>query len=179
MKRYLIFLPSTAFGVIALTVLWFRPFPYTTNPNVFIHISASLFVLALLLASAWLLEKASASFRYASKLLESALRGFRITVPLAFALALISSVAEELFFRGVIMPLLGVWGQAILFGLMHPAPKKAWHYTVFTGFAGLVFGFATLYTGSLYAAIFAHFVINLQGFLEIRKKSLAKKPTFS
>lgn len=172
MKRYLIFLPSAAFGLIALIILWFRPFPYAANPNIFVHIGVSLLVIGILLSSAWLLEKASASFRHASKLLESALRDFCITVPFAFALALMSSVAEELFFRGVLMPLVGIWGQAIFFGLMHPAPKQAWHYPIFTGFAGLVFGFATLYTGSLYAAICAHFVINLQGFLEIRKKQL-------
>ncbi len=159
-------------------VLWFRPFPYAAKPNLFTHVGVSLLIIASLLGVAWLLEKTSASFRYASRLLERAMQGFSITVPLAFALAIVSSVAEELFFRGTVMPLVGVWGQAILFGLMHPTPKKAWLYTVFTAFAGLVFGFATLYTGSLYAAIFAHFVINLQGFLEIRKNSLAKKPTF-
>lgn len=129
----------------------------------------------LLLGAAWLLEKTLASFRYASSLLEQALSRFHITLPFALALAALSAVSEELFFRGALLPILGVWGQAILFGLMHPMPRRALIYTVFTAAAGLCFGYATLLTGSLYPAIAAHFVINLQGFLELRKKQLISR----
>jgi membrane protease YdiL (CAAX protease family) len=128
----------------------------------------------LLLAAAWILEKTVPSFRYASSLLEQALSHFKITLPFALALAALSSISEELFFRGALMPVLGVWGQAFLFGLMHPMPRRAWIYMGFTFAAGVCFGYATLLTGSLYPAIAAHFAINLQGFLELRKKQLQK-----
>ena len=88
---------------------------------------------------------------------------------LAFGLAAATSLSEELFFRGALLPLVGVWGQALLFGLLHPAPLKGWSYTAYTFIAGLAFGYATLLTGSLWAALLAHFVINLQGFLEVRR----------
>ncbi|MGL4608821.1 MAG: lysostaphin resistance A-like protein [Trueperaceae bacterium] len=79
-------------------------------------------------------------------------------------------LAEEIFFRDALMPLIGVWGQALVFGLLHPMPRKAWVYTAFTFIAGVCFGYATLWTGSLLPAIAAHFAINFQGFLELRKK---------
>ncbi len=129
-------------------------------------------LVVVLLGSAWLLEKTVSSFKYASSLLEQALSRFKITLPFAFALAVLSSVSEELFFRGALMPVLSVWGQAVLFGLMHPMPRRAWIYMAFTLVAGVCFGYATLLTGSLYPAIAAHFVINFQGFLELRKKQL-------
>ena len=63
----------------------------------------------------------------------------------------------------------GVWGQALIFGAMHPAPLKGWSYTAYTFLAGLAFGYATLLTGNLWAAMIAHFCVNLQGFLEVRR----------
>lgn len=175
MKRYLIFLPSTALGLIALIWLYFRPIPYSPKIGFFGMLMVAALVIGGLLGSAHLLEKYLASFRHASKLLERSLGHFKISLVFAFGLAALSAISEELFFRGALMPIVTVWGQAILFGLMHPAPKKAWSYTVFTAFAGLVFGFATLYSGSLIPGIVAHFIINLQGFLEIR--ALQKKRT--
>jgi uncharacterized protein len=169
-RRYLIFLPSLGLGVLGVIWLFFRPFPYelrTSFPGLFLTAVA---LVAFLLGAAWLLEKTIPSFKYASGLLEQALSQFHITLPFAFALAVLSSLAEEIFFRGALMPLIGVWGQALVFGLLHPMPRRAWLYTVFTFVAGLCFGYATLWTGSLIPAIAAHFVINLQGFLEIRRK---------
>jgi membrane protease YdiL (CAAX protease family) len=171
LRNYLIFLPSTVFGLLGAVWLWFHPLPYEKRFGLVGMLVLASFLVALLLGSAWLLERTLPSFRNASKLLERALGNFHISLPFAFALAALSSVAEELFFRGALMPLINVWGQALVFGLLHPAPRKAWSYTVFTGVAGLIFGLATLYSGSLLPAIVAHFVINLQGFLELRQKN--------
>lgn len=170
MKRYLIFLPSLGLGFIALVWLYFVPFPYTREVSWPKLLLVTVSLLCGLLASAFVLEKTLVSFRQASQLFERALAHFKLSLPFVFGLAALSALAEELFFRAALMPLIGVWGQALVFGLMHPAPKRAWSYTVFTGFAGLLFGYATLYTGSLLPAIAAHFFINLQGFLELRAK---------
>jgi uncharacterized protein len=175
-RRYIIFLPSLALGIIGVIWLFFRPFPYELRTSLLGLLSTAVALVALLLGAAWMLEKTLPSFRYASSLLEQALSRFHITLPFAFVLAALSSLAEEIFFRGVLLPLIGVWGQAIVFGLLHPMPRRAWIYMVFTCVAGLCFGYATLWTGSLIPAILAHFVINLQGFLELRNKQLQKSP---
>ncbi|MCA9839762.1 MAG: CPBP family intramembrane metalloprotease [Trueperaceae bacterium] len=174
MRRYIIFLPSALLGLIAGIWLYFKPFPYEQQGNGLVLLLVAGALVGGLLGTAHLLEKYVPSFSYASKLLERSLAQFKISYLLAFSLAAISALAEELFFRAVLMPLIGVWAQAILFGLMHPAPKKAWAYTVFTGCAGLAFGYATLLTGSLVPAIAAHFFINLQGFLELKRLQLKR-----
>jgi uncharacterized protein len=173
-RRYIIFLPSLGLGLLGAIWLFFRPFPYELQTSWSGLVLTAVGLIIVLLGAAWLLEKTLASFRYASSLLEGALSQFRITLPFAFALAALSSLAEEIFFRGALMPLLGVWGQAFVFGLLHPMPRRAWVYTAFTFVAGLCFGYATLLTGSLIPAILAHFIINLQGFLELRRKQRAK-----
>ncbi len=169
MRRYLIFLPSLGLGLLGCIWLYFRPFPYAAKFNLWILLVISAVLVLLLLGGAYFLERFVPSFRYASRMLERTLKQFRITLPFAFLLAALSSLAEEVFFRAALLPLIGIWGQALLFGLMHPAPRKAWVYTFYTFVAGLVFGYATLLTGSLIPSIVAHFVINLQGFLELRK----------
>jgi membrane protease YdiL (CAAX protease family) len=76
-------------------------------------------------------------------------------------LALLSGIGEEMFFRGALQPAVGLGWASLLFGLMHFAPEKA--LLPWTGFAvvmGVVFGALYLWTGSLWAPIVAHVVIN-------------------
>jgi len=127
-------------------------------------------LVAALLSGAWLFAKLLPSFRHAERLMERALICVRLSLPMIFGLAAVSSLAEELFFRGVLLPLVGVWGQALLFGLLHPATRKGWGYTLFTFVAGVMFGYATLLSGSLWPAILAHFVVNAQGFWTLRQR---------
>ena len=176
-RRYLVFVPSLLLGVIGAVGLWFRPLPYEVSVTLWEGAGVVAALVAGLLGGAWLLEKTLPSFRHASKLLERALSPIRLSLPLIFFLAVASSVAEEVFFRGLLMPLIGVWGQALLFGLLHPATRRGWSYTAFTFVAGLAFGYATLLTGSLLPAIAAHFLINLQGFWEVRQVQKRKRRT--
>ncbi len=183
--RYLVFAPSLLFGLLGALWLLYRPLRLEADAGPLTVLLVAAALILGLLGGAWGLEKLLPSFRFASKLLERALAGFTISLPLAFALAAVTSLSEELFFRGALLPLVGVWGQALLFGLLHPAPLKGWSYTAYTFVAGLAFGYATLYTGSLWAALLAHFFINLQGFLEVRrlqrkrKRSVATHPVRS
>lgn len=170
MQRYVIFLPSIGLGLLGGIWLYFRPFPLAVKFNIWMLLLVAAGLALLLLGGAYVLERFVLSFRYASRMLERTLKQFQITLPFAFSLAMLSSLAEEIFFRGALLPLTGIWGQALLFGLMHPAPRKAWAYTFYTFIAGLVLGYATVFTGSLIPGIIAHFAINLQGFLEIRNK---------
>lgn len=172
----LLFAPSVLLGVLGALWLLLRPLdlPTAAPPGVVLLVAAALTV--ALLTGAWLLESTLPSFRHAGRLLERALLGLRLTLPLSVALALATAVSEELFFRGALLGLVGVWPQALLFGLLHPATRRGWSYTLFTFVAGLAFGYATLWTGSLWAAMLAHFVINLQGFLELRKRQRQRPP---
>jgi membrane protease YdiL (CAAX protease family) len=81
-------------------------------------------------------------------------------------LALASSIGEELFFRGALMPWLGVWLQAAVFALLHVGPGKRFLPWTASAFGlGLAFGLLAKYTGNLGGPIAAHFTIN---FLNLR-----------
>ncbi|MGC8875887.1 CPBP family glutamic-type intramembrane protease [Thermus sp.] len=117
------------------------------------------------------------SFHEAERLhreLGLALRQAGATPPFLLLLAFLSGLAEEVFFRGFLQSLLalklGPWAvllQAFLFALLHPAPRGALAYTLYTGAAGLLLGLAYLLTGSLLPGVLAHFLHNARGFYEL------------
>jgi membrane protease YdiL (CAAX protease family) len=75
--------------------------------------------------------------------------------------AVLSSVGEELLFRGLVQPWVGIWLQALLFGLLHqmPGPSR-WAWVAWASVVGLVFGAVFAGTGSLLGPIVAHAIIN-------------------
>jgi membrane protease YdiL (CAAX protease family) len=76
-------------------------------------------------------------------------------------LAVVSGVAEEAFFRGVLQPMLGWLLASLIFGLVHFVPRR--EMLPWTGFAlaaGLVLGALFEATGNLVAPIVAHVGIN-------------------
>ena len=78
-----------------------------------------------------------------------------------FVIAFASSLGEELFFRGMLLPLFGLWPQAILFALLHIGPNRSFLPWTFSALVmGLVFGAGTLFFENLGFALFAHFLIN-------------------
>lgn len=76
-------------------------------------------------------------------------------------LAVLSALGEELLFRGVLQPVLGLWGQALVFGLLHQmtGPSR-WIWVTWAGVVGFVFGVLFQLTGSLLGPILAHALIN-------------------
>ncbi|MEX2543131.1 MAG: CPBP family intramembrane glutamic endopeptidase [Trueperaceae bacterium] len=159
------FLPSLIFGVAGAVWVGLAP-PTLPEPAGTVQVAVAAAALAAsLLAGAWLLERTVPSFRWASRLLESALQRLHLTPLTAVLLAALTAGGEELFFRGGLMQLLGVWGQALLFGALHPVSRRGWAYTLFTVLAGVAFGYATLLTGTLWTAVLAHFAVNLHGLL--------------
>jgi uncharacterized protein len=77
------------------------------------------------------------------------------------ALAVASSVGEEIFFRGALLPAIGLWGSSLIFALLHVGPKLRFLPWTFSSLvAGLVFGQLFLWTGDLAGPVVAHFTVN-------------------
>ncbi|MGQ0536265.1 MAG: lysostaphin resistance A-like protein [Methanobacteriota archaeon] len=82
-----------------------------------------------------------------------------LDVPLAFLLAAGAALGEEVFFRGFLLPRVGLAAQAGLFGLAH-ANFLTLEQVVATGVLGLVLGLLTIARGSILAAVAVHFLFN-------------------
>ena len=79
-----------------------------------------------------------------------------------FILAAASSLGEELFFRGALVPEVGLIGSSLLFALPHIGPGVRFLPWTATSFVvGLGFGAIAIHSGSLLGPIAAHFLINL------------------
>ncbi len=75
--------------------------------------------------------------------------------------ATLSSFGEELLFRGLLQPTLGLIGQALVFGVLHQmrGPSR-WAWAAWAGVIGLLFGAIFASTGSLLGPLAAHALIN-------------------
>ena len=81
-------------------------------------------------------------------------------------LAAASSVGEEMFFRGALLPVVGLVTSSAIFALLHIGPKaRHLPWTVSSFGAGLLFGGMFLWTGDLTGPVLAHFLMN---FLNLR-----------
>ncbi len=85
----------------------------------------------------------------------------RRTLGECVALALVSGIAEEAFFRGAMQPRLGLVATSLLFALAHFAPRRdLLPWSAFSLAAGLVLGGLFDATGNLVAPVVAHAVVN-------------------
>jgi hypothetical protein len=84
-----------------------------------------------------------------------------LSVGQIFIIAGLSSLGEELLFRGLLTPTLGVVGSAVLFGLLHQmrGPSR-WVWTGWATAVGLSLGAIFALTGSLVGPLLAHAVVN-------------------
>jgi uncharacterized protein len=91
--------------------------------------------------------------------------------------AILSSVGEELFFRGLLMPTLGVLVQAGLFGFLHQVRGRSrWVWVAWATLVGLAFGALFALTGSLLGPIAGHALINAHNLIFLRDHDPAPKP---
>jgi membrane protease YdiL (CAAX protease family) len=90
-----------------------------------------------------------------------------------FTLALASSIGEELFFRGALLPVVGLWPSTVLFALLHLRPQARFlPWTAMSFILGLAMGAMFMYLGDLSGPIVAHFTINLLNLSYIAKTEL-------
>lgn len=83
-----------------------------------------------------------------------------LTWPLAIFIALAAGIGEEVFFRGAVQRWIGVWPQAVLFGLVHAGGGQPLQVLV-TFAIGLLFGFLVRRGVSLWTVIVAHAVYDM------------------
>jgi uncharacterized protein len=77
------------------------------------------------------------------------------------AVALASAVGEELLFRGLFVPLVGVVVSSVAFGVLHQIRGRArWGWIGWATLMGLLFGEVFAMTGSLLGPLLAHAAIN-------------------
>ena len=78
------------------------------------------------------------------------------------ALAAFSALGEELWFRGLLQPWVGLWLQAAAFGIVHAQLRgpSRWAWISWASIMGLAFGATFQLTGSLAGPIAAHALIN-------------------
>ncbi len=81
-------------------------------------------------------------------------------------LGLLPGMSEELLFRGVMLPAVGLnatglIATSLLFGVLHLSGPDQWPYVVWASIVGLLLGFSALATGNLLVPIVAHVATNL------------------
>ena len=81
-------------------------------------------------------------------------------------LGLLPGLSEELLFRGVMLPALGLDLKALVFsslffGILHLSSFRQWAYVVWAAIVGFILGFSVLATGNLLVPIVAHITTNL------------------
>ena len=81
-------------------------------------------------------------------------------------LGLLPGLSEELLFRGVMLPALGlnltaVAVSSLLFGVLHLSGNNQWPYVVWATIVGFALGYCALVTGNLVVPVVAHIITNL------------------
>lgn len=113
----------------------------------------------VLLATWWLLAHRLAAGRQLERKITAVLGP--LARDEAIALAFLSAVAEELFFRGAVQGSWGLGWATVLFAVLHTGPGLSFRlWTLFAALAGALFGGLMLWRGNLLAPIVAHFLVN-------------------
>jgi uncharacterized protein len=89
-----------------------------------------------------------------------------LALPDLIWLGLLPGLSEELLFRGVLLPALGMNNFAVIlssvfFGILHLSGSQQWPYVIWATIIGFIFGYSVLISGNLLVPIVAHIVTNL------------------
>lgn len=88
-----------------------------------------------------------------------------LTWPDLLWLGLLPGLSEELLFRGVMLPALGLNLAAVLltglvFGVLHLSSPNQWPYVVWAAVVGVALGYGALASGNLLVPVVAHICTN-------------------
>ncbi|HBB32948.1 MAG TPA: CPBP family intramembrane metalloprotease [Cyanobacteria bacterium UBA8803] len=89
-----------------------------------------------------------------------------LVLPDLIWLGLLPGMSEELLFRGVMLPavglnFIGVFASSLVFGILHLSGPQQWPYVVWATIIGLLLGYSALLSGNLLIPIVAHVFTNL------------------
>jgi len=85
-------------------------------------------------------------------------------------LSLLPGLGEELLFRGVIQPEIGLAATSIIFGLLHSGfNRQLLRYGLWAALIGALLGSLYLWTGNLWGSIAAHAITNGLGILWLKR----------
>jgi membrane protease YdiL (CAAX protease family) len=165
-----------ALVALALDVNLLRPLPDRPDrgPLVSVGVGAGLGLVVVLISH--LLDRAFEWSRALTRTMREALgkqNQGEVTL-----LAVCSSVGEELLFRGLLLPTIGFTASSIVFGVVHglsPGPpahmwemaKRFAPLVLIATILGFALAWTVVYTGSILAAIVAHFTINFLNMSEM------------
>jgi membrane protease YdiL (CAAX protease family) len=161
------FLLSAALIVSSLTWAWLRdlPLPEQLIPTA-ANVTGGMLAGALLWGTIPIVLRAPTMRRVWNETLLPFSAG--LATRDVVAIALLSGLTEELFFRGVLIPEIGVGLSSLCFGALHAlcAVYFAWATLV-----GAAFGALALAGGSLVPPIVAHATYNLGALLWLRRSA--------
>jgi uncharacterized protein len=94
---------------------------------------------------------------------------YKMSAGIMVMLALTSAFGEELLFRGLLQPWIGLLLQALIFGSLHQVggPSR-WVWMTFATLMGLIFGGMYACTGSLVGPLISHALINAINLAHLR-----------
>ncbi|MBD3305946.1 CPBP family intramembrane metalloprotease [candidate division KSB3 bacterium] len=156
-------------GLVGVAVIWgwLQAIPWHNNltptlTNCGAGVLAGLILLALNYVIVEYGSRYNAYFRTLKQLIDQDVSPiFRhIVLPAVIFIAIISGVAEEIFFRGVLQAQFGLWLASAMFGLAHVWRKAAFVYGVYAAIIGVFFGLMYRLSGNLWVPILAHVVNN-------------------
>lgn len=136
--------------------LWFFPNPRLWGQLKFeLALVLSPFLALLLIAAGAIAMRLFKPLREAQLWLDQQL--FSILKPQdALFIGLLTGIAEELCFRGLLQNSWGLLPASIVFGLMHMPGLQHWAYAVWASCMGLVLGLMYLYTDNLLLVMAVH-----------------------
>ncbi|WP_437575740.1 CPBP family intramembrane glutamic endopeptidase [Sorangium sp. So ce887] len=141
---------------------WIHPSPWLSLPPLAASLMSAALGLTLAAGVVVMTRIAVARFDWARRL-HSELRPVALDLSLGQVLLLagLSSLGEELLFRGLLTPLLGVLLSALVFGLAHQirGPSR-WVWVGWAMVVGAGLGAIFAATGSLVGPFLAHAVVN-------------------
>ncbi|MCC5624701.1 CPBP family intramembrane glutamic endopeptidase [Nostoc sp. CHAB 5715] len=88
-----------------------------------------------------------------------------LALPDLIWLGLLPGLSEELLFRGVMLPALGLDHVAVIvsslcFGILHFSGSQQWPYVIWATIVGMIFAYSALLTSNLLVPIVAHIITN-------------------
>jgi uncharacterized protein len=123
-----------------------------------IAIGLGLTGLSSIVYAAWATYRESADF-YLAMVLKP------LAIPDLVWLGLLPGLSEELLFRGVMLPALGldpigIVLSSLCFGVLHMTNVQQWPYAVWATLVGMILAFTMVETGNLLIPIVAHVTTN-------------------